>query len=112
MPEDNPDIAILGGGLAGGLIALALAQRRPELKLALIEQGDCFGGNHVWSFFASDVAAKDAWLVEPLVAARWHGYDVHFPGHSRLLTTPYRSIISERLDSALRAASVASSVCG
>jgi lycopene beta-cyclase len=104
MHRRDIDIAILGGGLAGGLIALALAKLRPELRLLLIEQDESFGGNHIWSSFASDVAPHDEWLVEPLIAARWNGYDVHFPGHSRVLTTPYRSITSERLDAALRAA--------
>jgi lycopene beta-cyclase len=104
MHRRDIDIAILGGGLAGGLIALALAKLRPELKLLLIEQDAHFGGNHVWSSFASDIASQDEWLVEPLIAARWPGYEVRFPGHSRVLTTPYRSITSERLDAALRAA--------
>jgi len=104
MGTRNCDIAILGGGLAGGLIALALTRLRPELSLRLIEHGERFGGNHVWSSFASDIDADDAWLVDPLIAARWDGYDVHFPGHSRRLTTPYRSVTSERLDAALRAA--------
>lgn len=98
------DIAILGGGLAGGLIALALAGRRPGLSLLLVERGERFGGNHVWSLFASDVAPEDAWLTEPLIAARWDSYRVHFPGHSRRLATPYQSITSERLDARLREA--------
>jgi lycopene beta-cyclase len=109
--DQKIDLAILGGGLAGGLIALALARVRPELKLALIEQGDHFGGRHVWSFFASDVAPADAWLVDPLVSARWDkGYDVRFPAHARTLSTPYRSIVSEGLDAALRRALPADSL--
>jgi lycopene beta-cyclase len=104
MQGRNIDITILGGGLAGGLIALALAKMRPELRLLVIERGETFGGNHLWSCFASDVPARDEWLIEPLIAARWPGYDVHFPGHSRRLATAYRSLASERLDAALRAA--------
>lgn len=104
MDQRDIDIAILGGGLAGGLIALALARSRPDLNLALIEQGERFGGNHVWSFFASDLAPDGQRLVDPLVTARWEGYDVHFPACSRTLSTPYRSTTGERLDEALRAA--------
>lgn len=102
MSGHDCDIAILGGGLAGGLIALALARQRPDLRLLLIERGDRLGGEHVWSFFASDVAPERQWLVEPLIAARWQGYEVRFPGHSRVLDTPYRSILSENLDAELR----------
>ncbi|MCB2077281.1 MAG: lycopene beta-cyclase CrtY [Novosphingobium sp.] len=104
MQKRGIDIAILGGGLAGGLIALTLAEKRPELNLLLIERGETFGGNHVWSSFATDIDSKHAWLLEPLIANRWSGYDVHFPGYSRTLKADYRSITSERLDAALRAA--------
>jgi lycopene beta-cyclase len=98
------DIAIVGGGLSGGLIALALATKRPDLDVRIIEPGAALGGNHIWSFFDSDVAAADRLLVEPLVAHRWDGYDVAFPGHRRTLSTPYNSITSEALDTAVRAA--------
>lgn len=96
------DIAILGGGLAGGMIALALARVRPDLSLLLIERETTLGGNHVWSFFASDLSAEGRALVEPLIAARWDGYSVRFPGLSRELSGDYRSITSSRFDAVLR----------
>lgn len=99
------DLAILGGGLAGGLIALAMAARRPELSVTVFEQAERLGGHHVWSFFASDVAGEAQALVEPLVATRWDGYSVRFPqAAERRLSTPYRSATSERLDAVVRAA--------
>ena len=105
MTAREVDIAIVGGGLAGGLIALAYARNRPELSVLLIERDECLGGNHLWSFFASDIAAQDQWLVEPLIVARWdQGYTVRFPRHMRRLSTPYRTITSERLDEVVRAA--------
>ncbi|MEO5938603.1 MAG: lycopene beta-cyclase CrtY [Sphingomonas sp.] len=92
------DVAIVGGGLAGGLIALALRTRRPDVDIRLIEPG-AIGGEHVWSFFSSDVAEADRWLAAPLVSYRWSGYDVAFPGHRRTLDESYYSIESERFAS-------------
>ncbi|HTG37616.1 lycopene beta-cyclase CrtY [Sphingomonas sp.] len=104
MPSTHRcNVAIVGAGLAGGLIALALAETRPGLTVRLIDAGDAVGGNHLWSFFESDVAAENRWLVEPLIAHRWSGYDVAFPGHRRTLDADYRSIESERLDRVVRA---------
>ncbi|WP_156840436.1 lycopene beta-cyclase CrtY [Novosphingobium aquimarinum] len=104
MSSRKPDIAILGGGLSGGLMALALAARRPELNVVVIERGERLGGAHVWSFFASDVADEDRALVDPFVVKAWDGYDILFPGRARRLTTPYRSTTSTALDRAVRAA--------
>jgi lycopene beta-cyclase len=102
MTTRETDIAILGGGLSGGLIALALAERRPELDVVLVEQEEALGGNHVWSFFGPDVARGDRWLLERLVVKGWKGYDVAFPGYDRSLPTTYYSVTSERLDYELR----------
>lgn len=95
---------IVGGGLAGGLCALALRKRRPDLKLLLIEPDARIGGNHLWSFFDSDVAPQHRWLTDPLIGHRWQGYDVHFPAHSRHLGQTYQTIESEALDAAVRVA--------
>ena len=102
MRNSQADIAILGGGLAGGLIALALAERQPELDIVLIEQDEALGGNHVWSFFGPDVAKEDRWLLERLVVKGWKGYDVAFPGLDRTLPATYYSMTSERLNYELR----------
>src|SRR6478609_9531929 len=45
MSRHDCDVAIVGGGLAGGLIALALAEARPEVSVRLIEAGAAPGGN-------------------------------------------------------------------
>ncbi len=102
MAKRQFDLAIAGGGLAGGLIALALHKLRPELSIALIEAEDHFGGNHIWSFFESDIAPEHLWLVEPLISHQWDSYDVRFPKYSRTLNTGYRSILSENFDRIVR----------
>ena len=96
------DLAIVGGGLAGGLIALAMAEMRPGLDVRLIEGGSSVGGNHLWSFFASDIGPADQWLVERLIAHRWPRYRIAFPAHARTIDTGYRSIESTRLDAIVR----------
>ena len=98
------DVAIAGGGLAGGLIALALAARRPELAVVIVEEGAAIGGNHIWSFFDSDVEPEDRWLIDPIVAHGWQGYHVLFPKRRRRLAQSYASVHSELLDAAVRAA--------
>ena len=98
------DVAIVGAGLAGGLLALALRRTHPELDVRLIDAADTVGGNHVWSFFGSDVAQAHRWLVEPLVCHGWRAYDVAFPAHARTIAQTYYSITSERLDTVVRAA--------
>ena len=102
-PKNQYDLAIAGGGLAGGLIALALNKLRPELDIALIEADDHFGGNHIWSFFESDIADEHRWLIEPMISGRWDSYDVRFPKYSRSLKTGYRSIRSDDFNKHIKA---------
>ena len=99
---EKHDLVIAGGGLAGCLVALALAKLRPEVNFLLLEQGETFGGNHIWSFFDSDVAPEYRWLVEPVIAKSWDRYDVRFPRRRRTLSTRYNSVRSDLLDKVMR----------
>ena len=96
-------LVIAGGGLAGCLTALALAKLRPEAPILLVERGEKFGGDHIWSFFDADVATKDRWLIEPMIARSWDGYDIRFPERQRTLPTRYNSTRSDLLDALVRA---------
>ena len=96
------DIAIVGGGLAGCLTAYALSVRRPELTITLIEPEATFGGNHVWSFFATDIAPEDRWIVAPFINHEWASYDVRFPAFARTFAIAYHAIRSQRFDTAIR----------
>jgi len=91
------DYALVGGGLQNGLIALALGAQRPGTRIALIERGSSVGGNHTWCFHAADVPERAAAWIDPLVIARWQGYDVAFPAFTRSLATPYACVSSQRL---------------
>ncbi|MEO8844676.1 MAG: lycopene beta-cyclase CrtY [Kofleriaceae bacterium] len=100
------DYALVGGGLQNGLLALALRARQPNARVAIIERGATLGGNHTWCFHAGDVTSAMAAWIDPVVAVRWPGYDVAFPGHTRTLDSAYACVTSARL-----AAAVASSGC-
>ena len=100
--ETVHDVAIVGGGLAGGLIALALHRARPEFRMVLIEGGTTLGGNHRWSWFDSDLSDEGKALLEPIRQTEWNkGYEVEFPKYRRKLGTGYRSMSSHDFHEAL-----------
>lgn len=98
----RPDVLFIGGGLAAGLAAVAITQRRPGTSVMIVERGETLGGNHIWSFFQSDIAPEDWAIVAPFVTHRWEGSEVAFPGLRRALPGAYCSIESERFDQVLR----------
>lgn len=98
------DLVLVGGGLANGLIALRLAQLRPELRVALVEAGPALGGNHTWSVFDADLTPDQREWTAALVAHRWDHYSVRFPRRHRVLPMGYRSSTSEKLSAALTSA--------
>jgi lycopene beta-cyclase len=95
-------LVIAGGGLSGALAALALAERRPDVPFMLVEQGEAFGGNHIWSFFDSDVEEDDRWLIDSMVARRWPEHEVRFPRRRRTIGLGYTSVKSSGLDRVVR----------
>ncbi|HVT08090.1 MAG TPA: lycopene beta-cyclase CrtY [Polyangia bacterium] len=103
MLDERFDCVIAGGGLAGGLVALALAARRPEARVALVEADARLGGNHTWSFHDSDVAPADREWLEPAVEHRWPRHAVRFPGQSHDLAAGYATITASRFDAAVQA---------
>lgn len=100
-PATDFDILLVGGGLSAGLIALALRRHRPEARVGIIEAGDSFGGNHTWSSFQADLSPAGAEIAAPLIAYKWDGNDVRFPGFRRELAASYQSATSDRLHAAL-----------
>lgn len=104
MPHsDKVDCILVGGGLANSLIALALHDARPELKLLILERGDRIGGNHTWSFHTPDTNVATQRLLQPLIIKSWSSQEVFFPGNHRILQTGYHSVSSARLHDVMTA---------
>lgn len=99
-----PDLLLVGGGLANGLLALRLSQLRPDLDVRIVEAAQTLGGVHTWSFFDSDVTPDQRDWIAPLVVHRWPGYAVRFPQFERDLSTGYRSVTAERFAAVVSAA--------
>lgn len=96
------DLVIVGGGLAGGLIALALQRRAPDCRFLLIEAGRTLGGHHRWSWFETDLSAAAQELMAEFTLNGWdEGYDITFPAYGRTLPTSYRSLASAEFHRAL-----------
>ena len=95
------DVVLVGGGLANGLIAYRLRQVRPELRVLLLDTEDRLGGNHTWSFHATDLSAEQSAWLDPFVVHRWPEYDVLFPARRRRVAIGYRSATSERFHDVL-----------
>lgn len=105
LPQEEPiarfDYIVVGGGLQGALLVLAIHDLQPEARVALVEAEHRLGGNHTWCFHDTDIAPTDTW-IQPLVAHHWDGYEVRFPGFRRHIPLGYNAIPSDHLDGVLR----------
>ena len=101
--SNRVDIALVGGGLANGLIACRLADLRPDLRVLLFEAGPVAGGNHTWSFHEGDLSAAEKQWMQPFVTYGWTDNEVRFPNRRKRLGTGYRSVSSERFREVLQA---------
>ncbi len=103
MNGRETDLAIVGGGLAGGLIALAVHRAHPELRLQLIEAGETLSGDHRWSWFESDLEHEGRALLSPFPHVAWdQGYEVAFPKFRKALRAGYRSLASTDFNATLQ----------
>ncbi|MCW4115505.1 lycopene beta-cyclase CrtY [Aurantimonas sp. MSK8Z-1] len=99
-----PDLLLVGGGLANGVIAYRLKQLRPELSVRVLEAAPAIGGTHTWSFHAGDLTPdQHAWLA-PFVVHRWPDYEVVFPNRRRRVATGYASVTADRFREVLQSA--------
>jgi lycopene beta-cyclase len=98
----DADYLLVGGGLQNALILLALAERKPDASIILLERDDAVGGNHIWSFQALDLPDSAHCWAARLFEYSWPGYQLHFAHSSRWVKGPYRSLSSHHLDRVVR----------
>ncbi len=88
------DVALLGGGLANGLLAYRLATTRKDLSVVMLERGDSLGGNHTWCFHQTDVSPDVFEWLRPLLSHAWPHHTVAFPGRVRKMEGGYCCLTS------------------
>lgn len=104
FPQVMVDVLIVGGGLAGSLAAWHLRAARPDRSLQLLEAGPTLGGNHTWSFHATDLPPAALDWIAPLITRRWPRHEVAFPARARAIDHEYCAITSDRLHGVVAAA--------
>lgn len=77
------DLAIIGGGLVGSLLTLALRQYRPDIVFAVVESGPHFGGAFLEAGVAAEIPPALHELIDPLVVKAWPGCFVNYPRRSQ-----------------------------
>ncbi|MGI9401092.1 MAG: lycopene beta-cyclase CrtY [Rhizobiaceae bacterium] len=95
MNSRKADIIFAGGGLASCLTALRLSEAYPDLSILIVDAADRICGNHTWSFHSTDLTPDEFRFLEPMIAHKWSGQQVIFPGYERVLTTGYNSLTAE-----------------
>ena len=95
------DAILVGGGLAASLIALRLAEKRPDFSILMIDRRTALAGDHTWSFHETDLTDETTRWIAPLVAKTWKRQSIAFPRRRRSLRTGYRSITSASMRAAL-----------
>lgn len=89
------DVILVGAGWSHCLLAWRLLQKRPGLRLRLLEAKSGWDTNRTWSFHRSDIVGSE-WLLD-LVSRSWSSCDVVFPRYMRSLEQEYCSIRAEEV---------------
>lgn len=79
-PEHLHDLAIIGGGLFGSVLALALREHRPEVDFAVIESEAHFGGSFLEAAVANELPRSIRKILDRATVKVWPSCFVNYPG--------------------------------
>ena len=92
------DYVVVGGGLQGGLLALAIRHHQPRATVALVERAERLGGNHTWCLHDRHIPPNALPWVSPLLTYRWGGHRILLDGLEHTLPDPYSGVSCAQLD--------------
>lgn len=101
LSEADYDVIMVGAGLASSLLGLGLRERRPDLRLCLLEAMAEPDDSHTWCCFDTDMSDQNRSWMRPLWSNHWESYDVRFPEFERHLRTGYNRLSAKRLNQVL-----------
>lgn len=81
-------ILIAGGGMAGCMVALAMARLRPDVPLLIVEEKASFGGERFHPLFADELDSAGRKLAGAIAGWSWPGFYSVFPSQSRNFRAP------------------------
>ncbi len=82
------DVAIVGGGLLGCLLALAFARRRPDIRLVVFEQCERFGGDMLEPVVLDEAPDSCRSLIDGAIVKIWPACYVILPDSCQSFDDP------------------------
>ena len=87
--------------MSGLLTAWRVAELNPDVRVEVYERQARVGGDHTWSYNASDIPEHLRDWFAPFARHAWPRYDVRFPKRTRTLEIGYRTGDSDSLRAAI-----------
>ncbi len=95
------DLVLLGAGLSSGVVALRMSRLPNPPRIIILEKRELPFGAKRWSLHQTDLGPDGASWLRPAVATSWNRQSVRFRRHQRELPTPYLSVTSDSLRTAI-----------
>ena len=68
------DLIVLGGGLRGCIVVLAMARWRPKQRVLLVDRAAHLGGGTILPFFSSEIDPSVRSIIDDVIVMWWDSY--------------------------------------